>query len=367
MAKKTFEVVFNPKGLDSLMKNMDKLLANEKALSKVSSDINQKLSQQTDFSSSLMFNLGNGVETVTNKLNGLLGGSSQLVKPFEAFSLAARQGAASGMGLFGSLQAGVSAFGATATATFGGLMPLVAAFGTAIMAALGPIALIAVAIFALKKAWDNNLGGIQTQWNKIMGKVMDIWGKFDMAINQFMREISPIFEPLFSALFGVANILLDLVIPAFKVLGVIFKVAVTPLRVWFKYMQFTLGIQKKILAWFLKLPFVQKYIQNLVSQFNMLKDIFVKIWEVFKPIIEGFEKLDKFLSGDKTKNMEGLGNINMGKGSALLAAGGGGGTTRTTNVSNNVAVHSAGPIGAADAPRIGDAFAGLLAQGMRGG
>ena len=201
MAKKMFEVVFNPKGLDSLMKNMDKLLANEKALAKVSSDVNKKLGEGTNFASAMMFNLGNGVETVTNKISGLLGGASNLTKPFEAFSIASRHAAASGKGFLSSLQTGMMAFGSTATATFGGLMPMVAAFGTAVMAALGPIALIAVAIFALKKAWDNNLGGIQTQWNKIMARVMDIWGKFEMGINQFMQDISPIFKPIFDALF----------------------------------------------------------------------------------------------------------------------------------------------------------------------
>lgn len=103
-----------------------------------------------------------------------------------------------GLSMFQSLGMSVKAFGATLTTS------------------LLPLAAIAAAFFLLKKAWDSNLGGIQTTFYKIFGKVQAAWGKFEASLIKGMQKISPAIKSAFAIFGNIAKNIIGPVIGAFK-------------------------------------------------------------------------------------------------------------------------------------------------------
>ena len=365
---KTFKFLFKPVGLEAFHKTLSKVVDDQKKLTKLTESYNKVIQTQ----SGLFGGLTNKVALGTSKIGGMLdkiaGGSGKFAKPFKMMQLGMQKSLAGGKGMFASLTAGVQAFGAGATASFGGLIPMVMAFGTALWTALGPIALIAVAIFLIKKAWDNNLGGIQTKFSQVMGILKDAWGKFSVGINKFMKSISSTFKPIINVLFFITKILLKwnigILIVAFKILGFVIKAALIPLVLLFKAIGWLVGVAKRLIGWFMKLAFVQKYIQKMRDQFAKVKAVVTGIWEKIKPIIDGLRQMAEFLGLIDEKED---GATSAGSNRISPAVRGAGRGASTTNNSNNVTIAASGNIRENDAPRIGAVVNSALVAGTRRG
>jgi hypothetical protein len=92
----------------------------------------------------------------------------------------------------------ISAIGLTILATF---VPAMVSASVAALPFIVVLGLIAVAVFTLKKAWDNNFLGIQdiwnNVWNKIKPKLDELWGVF---VDRIIPALTRLWEKILPAL-----------------------------------------------------------------------------------------------------------------------------------------------------------------------
>ena len=94
-------------------------------------------------------------------------------------------------------------------ANAGGIMKLLIAKIGMVAAAFAPIAAVVGAvvalIFVLKKAWDFNIGGMQTSFFRVTGKLKDAWGRFNIALLKTLQKLAPLFKVVFGAIGAVVG------------------------------------------------------------------------------------------------------------------------------------------------------------------
>jgi len=225
----------------------------------------------------------------------------------------------------------------------GALIPVLASIAL-------PILGIVAAVFTLKKIWDLNIGGIQKQVFGLMGVFRDVFGKTMINFQKSLQKLGPLFKliftPLFTILKGVGKLLgglfdgvfaiidpiLDVINEIFaplaegqsqamglvdvfgiladtlrvvgKIVGFVLKVALTPMKLMFRV---GMAIGKVLAGWvgkFMKLKFVQNFVQRVKDNFEMLKSVLEALLKPFKFLIEGFEKISNFLGGDEEKEIK---------------------------------------------------------------
>ena len=66
---------------------------------------------------------------------------------------------------------------------------------------MSPLIAIAAATYVLSRVWKENIGGIQTKWIEFMGRLKNTWARFDITVRKFLRQIGPLFNIVFSAIF----------------------------------------------------------------------------------------------------------------------------------------------------------------------
>jgi hypothetical protein len=99
----------------------------------------------------------------------------------------------------------------------------IAALAPVVLSLLGPISLIIAGIFLLKKIWDNNIGGIQTKFNQVFGKLKEIWSRFMIIVNKALQAISPILDVILNLIVGPLMSGLNVVLSLFKAIWSILK------------------------------------------------------------------------------------------------------------------------------------------------
>lgn len=149
--------------------------------------------------------LGFSMDTLLSTLVSFDGRMQGAGKALEAFRTGFANASAEGQSFF---EAGVAGFHAIRAANVSWMKVL--------MTSIAPLAAIGVAVFTLKKIWDNNIGGIQTEFAKIMGQLKQYWAQFEIAFIDGLRQLQPIFFAVFK---GIAVTVQS----TFKVLGGLFK------------------------------------------------------------------------------------------------------------------------------------------------
>lgn len=71
-----------------------------------------------------------------------------------------------------------------------------------LLTSLAPIALVVAGIYTLKKVWDNNIGGIQTKFSKVVGQMKTAFGKFEVSFIKVLKKLEPFFSLLFDTIFA---------------------------------------------------------------------------------------------------------------------------------------------------------------------
>ena len=258
-------------------------------------------------------------------------------------------------GLFHGLTAAVKAFGLGAMSSFSAATAAAASFTVAAGSILIPIAAIAAAVFTLKKVWDTNIGGMQTSFNRIFGRIMGLWSKFNVQFINFLQGFDGMFrnvfknvEGLFNSIIpvvsGLVNIFFDLLkvfipigtvlanfnIGVFKtlftilgalmpVLRFILNVLLIPIRITFMAILEGVKLLQRAFQWFkgtTAFDGVMKALQFMVD-----------VWDIiFKAIMEFGQSLPEW-----AQNILGIKDIKLGN----SAAAEGGGTTNRTSIIND--------------------------------
>ena len=205
---------------DTAMKKAEKFTFMDNILGGISNKISAFAEKQEVFKKvgGRVGIFGNQLKGIGNSIGKLTGKTNGLGKAFNVFGQGMQGAAMQGKGFFGSIMSGFGAVRAAMATGQIGLTSLIAGFGTlgaAILTALWPIALIAAAIFTLKKIWDTNMGGIQTKFNAIMGMVKTAWAKFNIFFIKTLRKLQPLFNFVFGTLFKTLK-------GVFAVIGAIF-------------------------------------------------------------------------------------------------------------------------------------------------
>lgn len=107
-------------------------------------------------------------------------------------------------GIMSTASASISSLGASFTA----LLPILAPIAVAIGA-------IIIAIFTLQRMWANNVGGMQTTFNKFIATTQQIWNRFVVKFDRALRAIGPIVKIIIDQamrpLFNLLNLISGLI------------------------------------------------------------------------------------------------------------------------------------------------------------
>jgi hypothetical protein len=172
---------------------LGKAVSQTNELSNNVSNINKDFSKFEASSSGIADNLEKMMGVDTGKI-------AQPLEVFERVFSAMRANA--GAGFFTSLATAAK----SAMVAVGGL--------GAVLKGITRIGAAGFLLFFAQKAWQNNLGGIVTMFNKIRAAFSELMAKFNVAMNKLMKALSPLIEVLVSAfgdaLIFVINIIVDL-------------------------------------------------------------------------------------------------------------------------------------------------------------
>lgn len=340
----------------SLTKKFDSFSEKQQVFSKIGGKAGM-FSQQ-------LINVGSSMGKMTGVTNGL-GTAMQM------FGGSMKGALVSGQGLFAGLKAGfatVSSGISSGVVSVGGLTASFAALGTAVLSALGPIALVAAAVFTLKKVWDLNLGGIQTKFNAIMGQLKVAWAKFNIIFIKTLRKFEPLFSFIFGSIFkkvaGIFSMIGDIfkglyiiiepVIDAFaelfsvfgkgnkgfsvfgsiakvvgkvflglaKVLAVVIKVGLIPFKIIIGILKATWKNFSDSMAKSPVIGFLLKVKDAFLKMFTVVKDTISRVWAKVVATVDKIPDLflPKSLESIKTKNQPtkeapGVQASNSGRGS----------------------------------------------------
>jgi len=274
---------------------------------------------------------GKELMSVGQKLSLVTGNSQGLGKAFEMFGGQMMASSMAGKGFIKSIGSGFSAVftgirigSITAMASITGLMTLLGTF-------VAPILAVVAAIYIFKKVWDANIGGMQTSFSKIMGRLKSISGILNANLITALRAIGPLFSGIFSALESTLDPILD----AFEELNKMFKQNSQSLGV-FTILAKVLGFQFKVIgvvigtlirATLYPLMLIFKAISLAVKGLDIVWKAFANT-AVFKTILTFVLAIrDAFIQIKDTIESIPF----LGKGSPAAESSGGGGSSRTVN------------------------------------
>lgn len=177
--------IYEKMGNTTLPKINNKL----KDIKKSNSEINNTFGALKDM-------ISGNYQSALDKLGGQVKNSMSGV--FDTFNKGFSRGRNQGMGFFQSLQRGMGgvtkAFSAGTLSIKGILVGLGAALGPFLAIA----AVVVAAFYTIKTAWKMNLGGIQSEFNKMVGQLKSWWGKFNASFMAEMRKWTPIIKTIVS-------------------------------------------------------------------------------------------------------------------------------------------------------------------------
>lgn len=376
MAKKRFETLFSFPGLETMVSKTDKL---NKNLEKTNLYTKNNTFVMNAWKKSAI-DVSQGAKNIGESFKKFTG-SDVLEAPIKGFTKSLGGALGKGKGFFASITAGVKGF-IGAAGGLKGVIGLIGGVTNALVAAAFPLAAIVGAIFLVEKAFENNLGGIATEFSALFGQVKDIFGKVNVGINKMMKALSPlfslVFKPLFTALRGIMFLVegfLDGVFEAFQPLGVVLSEIGEQFREIFglgksnESLFIVLKSVGKILGLTLKaamMPVVLSFkvllgiVKFLAPAFKaigaIVTPIFKAIWAVLKPIVEAI----KFITGYKNKTA--TQETQVAKTNTSLSAQEASLRRRAVNQTsnNNVTINTSREISPASAPQIGNIISGNL-------
>jgi len=272
------------------------------------------------------------------------------------------------------------------------VLPKLLMMGTVIA---GIAAVGVIAFKSLKKAWDVNVGGIQTKWNGFMGNLKGSMSRFGTIMSKALRKISPLIDivlrPIFSILNGIVDlasgiaegfmiglgpildigqavgeVLQDLFgttkngIDVMKNFGKILGVVLVPLAI---YKTVGLGIIAMTHAWT-----AAQWLLNFALNANPLGMVIMGVaalvaivWALWEPIKQVGEWFDKIFGGsdDKTITVREEKNVDEDSKSSLRSSAR---ERQAVSHVNNVNVHTSREISGAGAA----GFADVMARDLSG-
>jgi len=221
----------------------------------------------------------------SDKFAELGGKGNHVTKLFNTFNTGFSEASHSGLGFFSSLSKGFKAV-SKAFVTGGLTMQgVLIGLGTTLATVLLPLAAIAAGFYLLKKAWEVNMGGIQTLFNKVMGKLKSWWGVFEVKLIHGMRKVGD----AISSFFKLFNSKSEESKKTWKALGIVlrwsFKVAFAPMISIIKGMT----ILFKVINWIAK----SKFGGMLIKTFKQITLPIRTIWFLLKNVIIWVDKWSK--------------------------------------------------------------------------
>lgn len=209
--------------------------------------------------------LSNQSDELNEKMDFLKKMSGVDIGPFKAMTNQFKAMKMAGFSTTQALSGGFKTLLSVGSVTFKGLM--VGAKG--LMGTLWPLLAVFVAIkvamFILKKMWQINFLGMQTSFNKVMGKIKTAWAKFNVLIIKGLRKIEPVAKFLFKA----------------------FKIYMMPTIITLKVLWVTLKILGKTIGWLIGFAW------RLFKVLSPIVWIFKGISWAVKAVIKLFEKFKK--------------------------------------------------------------------------
>lgn len=198
---KAFDVFNNLNKINEMSEKINKIY--EKMGNTTLPKVNNKLKEIKKSNSELNDTFGalkdmfsGNYQSALNKLGGQVKNSMSGV--FDTFNKGFSRGRGQGMSFFQSLQRGMG--GVTKAFSAGTLS--IKGILTGLAASLGPFlaiaAVVVAAIYTIKTAWKMNLGGMQSEFNKLVGQLKSWWGKFNASFMAEMRKWTPIIKTIVS-------------------------------------------------------------------------------------------------------------------------------------------------------------------------
>lgn len=353
-AKKVFDIMDSmSKSSDDLKENLKETRKESKKFSSIGNSFNKMSNSISD--------IGENLIKVTGRTNGL---GIAMVGIGRSMTNARKNG----KGMLGTVGVGFSELFLllkSGAVTIGGLF---AGLGTAMATLLGPIALVIAGLFILKKVWDTNIGGIQTRFSKVLGKMKSSWGKFNAG---FIKVLKKVLGPILTGLFDGISTAMKPFITAFSEIGDMFKevfgdggdemehitTLANVLGGTFKVLGDIISTTFKV-AWFFLKPLLKGMLMFHKFTFEMVITPMKKLWEFLKGIINQIPDWALPASLEKLKNSD----VSISEASKQTIAGGGSTTnnSKTTNNNQKITVNTS----RSASPEQADGFSNMLAKSL---
>ena len=283
--------------------NLSKVNKKLNAMKKTLKDINTQSNEVKNNFKRMIDNSPFGfIQSKMDGLNETFKGSSYYLKlmgmPFKQLSQNFSFARKGGMGLFSSLKKGLMGFLGASKFVFSMLLKKAAILAIAFFKITIPLLAIAGIFYMLKKVWDTNIGGIQTKFNQVFGRIKSAWGKFNIELIKTLQKFGPMLSNLFDTVLDTfesmiptikffAKLTLGTVKLLLPVMVRLTKVGLMPIRIIFKAINATVEGTKKLFEWFKSSKAFDPTVKTLKWIAN--------IWSVIrKAIIEFGDSLPKW-------------------------------------------------------------------------
>lgn len=354
MAKK-FSINFLMKGVKEALIKQDSLNNSLKKTKIQAEGIKGQFSQigsKTGILSGTFNTLSAGFEKARDKISGfgnLKGSLGKLSSGFGDIGGSIKKKVLEGLvslagmipgvgGMLSGLIAPLAAMGTTGTASFLGISMAAAPITAIILAIIGFVLL-------LKRAWDLNIGGMQTTAFKIFGKIQNTFFQLRDAFDKVLKDLAPFFKVVFGVIgaivvgvfktiVGIVKVAMAIFSPiakaignAFKpltglfdktkegtgifktlgkvmvgigkVIGTVFSIPIRIIGFIIKGVILLINVVKQVASAFSKLEFVQKIFGGIVGAVKLVKAGIDALLAPFKFIFETIGKVISFFSGGK--------------------------------------------------------------------
>lgn len=247
----------------------------------------------------------------------------------------------------------------------GGFTVLIAQART-LMLTLAPYALIlgvvAGLVLTIQRAFQRNIGGLGTSWNKFMGNVKESWGKFLIGFDKLLTKLAPVFRLLGAILEGLGSMLLpiidgflygldQIITPISEVLGMLYTGGTfTKILIGsFRLLGNVIGASFKVAGFLLG-----KFIEGALFVGDIIFGNWGRAFErILNLIAEIIDLVPDFLLPEKVENWK---NKQLDKASTQV--GGGATTNNSRSSSNTITINTSRSIDKDN----GQAFAEVLAR-----
>ena len=204
----SYKVNFDVTGIGAVNKAMSNINKKATATTKQVQRTNHAFHAQRDIVNQLSGGinvLGFGFNTLLKTATAFDGNMKGIGLAINDFQKAFNKASNSGKSFFQSGIEGFKGLGKSAV-TFRGIL----------FSSVAPLLAIGAAVFTLKKIWDNNIGGIQTHFQQLVGQFKQLWAEFEVTFIQGLRKMEPVFSAVFGAIMKTVQVTM-------KILGGLFK------------------------------------------------------------------------------------------------------------------------------------------------